>query len=58
MKGLLKDQKQTNLFAPNLLPIINPNKELEILQERWNVDRRLGSKSALPIFQRDGCVSV
>lgn len=38
MKGLLKDQKQTNLFAPNLIQIINPNEELVILagQIDWN----------------------
>jgi hypothetical protein len=38
LKGLLKNQKQTNLFGPNLIQIINPNEELVVLagQIDWN----------------------
>ena len=31
MKGHLKDQRQVNLFVPNLIQIVNPNHELVVL---------------------------
>ncbi len=31
MKGQLKDQRQVNLFVPNLIQIVNPNHELVVL---------------------------
>ncbi len=38
MKGHLRDQKQTNLFTPNLIQMINPEEELAVLagQIDWN----------------------